>query len=83
MSALRLRSRTDEPAASTASTSAPACASGTENVPPPAYRSAISRSSSPSGPSSPMRPPKPSITQATSFSACAVFTWKNDGALAR
>ena len=71
------------PAASMAMTSAPALASGTENVPPPAYRSATSSPSRPSGPSSPIRPPRPSTTSAASFSACAVFTWKNDGALVR
>ena len=83
ISALRRRSRTDDPAASMAMTSAPARASGTENVPPPAYRSATSSPSRPSGPSSPIRPPRPSTTSAASFSACAVFTWKNDGALVR
>ena len=77
MSPLRRRSRTDDPADSTAITSAPASASGTENVPPPAYRSATK------APSRDACPPKPSITSAISFSACAVFTWKNEGALVK
>ena len=58
-SALRRKSRTELPADSTAITSAPAAASGMENVPPPEYKSAMSISSRPTGPSSPTSPPSP------------------------